>query len=357
DGIDLMLVDYLLRPGLHVRKPRHAAGIAILTIYACLLLILALSYFRLVYTVTANPGYTPRGPQWHAQKRERRPSRPRQPAPRHVDPEKGNGVLKAPSTPNGGLPASPYAPVSSAYGPINDTVIPSLQEFYMRDVFTCESDGPIYWVFTMIFMAKFVAETRVSQSLRPIQAGPSLLALSIWQALAIYMPNPPLDGRPLPFRTVTYGGQYPLPLDPPNPTPSTPQPGGPMRTFAILHSRPGENIWDLGYFRNFKAVMGEHWYDWIFPIKHSPCGKHDRSDCEFETGPVVERLKREAGILPPNSTGMEEHPRRHRRRRRRRSGHGSGTDGEEGQGEKHRHRRRRKRHGSRDGLPGHEILA
>ncbi|KAL8642344.1 MAG: hypothetical protein Q9228_000966 [Teloschistes exilis] len=178
----------------------------------------------------------------------------------------------------------------------------------------------------------------------------------VWQ-LAIYMPNPPLDGRPLPFRTVTYGGQYPLPLDPPNPTPSTPQPGGPMRTFAILHSRPGENIWDLGYFRNFKAVMGEHWYDWIFPIKHSPCGKHDRSDCEFETGPVVERLKREAGILPPNSTGMEEHPRRHRRRRRRRSGHGSGTDGEEGQGEKHRHRRRRKRHGSRDGLPGHEILA
>ncbi|KAI4104074.1 MAG: hypothetical protein L6R37_003480 [Teloschistes peruensis] len=139
DGIDFILVDYLLRPGLHVRKPRHAAGIAILTIYACLLLILALSYFRLVYAVTANPGYTPRGPQWHAQKKERRPSRPRQAAPRHVDPEKGNGVLEAPSTPNGGLPASPYAPVSSAYGPINDAVIPSLQEFYMRDVFTCES--------------------------------------------------------------------------------------------------------------------------------------------------------------------------------------------------------------------------
>lgn len=145
DGIDFILVDYLLRPGLHVRKPRHAAGIAILTIYACLLLILALSYFRLVYAVTANPGYTPRGPQWHAQKKERRPSRPRQAAPRHVDPEKGNGVLEAPSTPNGGLPASPYAPVSSAYGPINDAVIPSLQEFYMRDVFTCESDGRPIW--------------------------------------------------------------------------------------------------------------------------------------------------------------------------------------------------------------------
>ncbi|KAL9586883.1 MAG: hypothetical protein Q9212_000627 [Teloschistes hypoglaucus] len=178
----------------------------------------------------------------------------------------------------------------------------------------------------------------------------------VWQ-LAIYMPNPPQDGRPLPFRTVTYGGQYPLPHDPPNPTPPTPQPAGLMRTFAILHSRPGENIWDLGYSGNFKAVMGEHWYDWIFPIKHSPCAKHDRSDCEFETGPVVERMKREAGILAPNPTGMEEKPRRHRRRRRRRSGHGSGTDGEEEQGEKHRHRRRRKRHESRNGLPGHEVLA
>ncbi|KAL9586884.1 MAG: hypothetical protein Q9212_000628 [Teloschistes hypoglaucus] len=243
-NFDSMLVDYLLRPAPNVRKLRHGAGIAILTIYACLLLILALSYFRLVYTVTAKPGYTPQGPQWHAQRsRERRPSGARQPAPRHVDPEKGNGVLEAPSTPNEGLPASPYAPVSSAYGPINDTVIPSLQEFYMRDVFTCEKRiivvkskdafvrwitfapgrqapaasqrlltwlishcrvggivsessqkffvlfvvwGAIFWVFTMIFMAKFVAETKVSQSLRPIQAGPSLLVPSIWHSICSY---------------------------------------------------------------------------------------------------------------------------------------------------------------------------
>lgn len=144
DEIDSILVNYLLNPAPTVRKPRHGVGIAILTIYACLLLLLALTYFRLIFTVATNPGYTPRGPQWHAQKiREMRPSRPSQPGSRQADPEKGNGVLGALSTPNGCLPAS-------SYGPLSHTSTPSLQEFYMRDVFSCESDGRPIWCSTCL---------------------------------------------------------------------------------------------------------------------------------------------------------------------------------------------------------------
>lgn len=42
-----------------------------------------------------------------------------------------------------------------------------------------------------------------------------------------------------------------------------------IKTFAILHSKPGDNPWDLGYLKNLQTVLGEHWYDWLLPIKYS----------------------------------------------------------------------------------------
>lgn len=166
----------------------------------------------------------------------------------------------------------------------------------------------------------------------------------VWQ-LAVHMPYPPTPSanRPL-FRTITYS--QPLPGAPTAGDPaSTGQPSEP-RTFAILHSKPGENPWDLGSYRNFKSVMGDRWYDWVTPIKRSPCAKHESMDCEFETGPVVERMKREAGIISPAQIESEEEKhRRHRRRRRRRSTRArSGDDLEssvEGGKAKRHHRRHR----------------
>ncbi|KAL9039413.1 MAG: hypothetical protein Q9180_002543 [Flavoplaca navasiana] len=100
----LVCIDYLLKPSPTLGKPRPGAGIAILTIYASLLLILALTYFRLLYTVIANPGYTPRGPQWHQQnsskRKNRRSNRTVEPPP---DLEKQNGSLGDQSTSNGTL--------------------------------------------------------------------------------------------------------------------------------------------------------------------------------------------------------------------------------------------------------------
>ena len=91
-----------------------------------------------------------------------------------------------------------------------------------------------------------------------------------------------------------------------------------IKTFAILHSKPGENPWDLGAFRNFKAVMGEQWYEWILPFKHSPCSRHEWGDSEFATGPVVQQMRMEAGIALPDEVSEEKVHRKHRRRRRRR---------------------------------------
>lgn len=133
----------------------------------------------------------------------------------------------------------------------------------------------------------------------------------VWQ-LAILVPNSSSSVRgqdpeqpSLPYTTVT----YPLPstdgakLESQNP---------PLRTFAILRSRPGENPYDLGYYRNWCSVMGDRPMDW-FSIKRSPCCDHERWESEFELGPVVDRMRREAGLLPINGPDSS---RRKRRRRK-----------------------------------------
>ncbi|KAL9020148.1 MAG: hypothetical protein Q9185_002605 [Variospora sp. 1 TL-2023] len=154
----------------------------------------------------------------------------------------------------------------------------------------------------------------------------------VWQ-LAVHIPDVPPRSAPPHLRTITFSP--PVPSSSASGPTSTALPPE-LRTFAILHSRPGENPWDLGPYRNFKSVMGDHWYDWLLPIKHSPCARHDWPDSEFEMGPVVERMKREAGFVvgppdPMETEEEEEKPRRRgRRRRRRRSTHATTSSGDPG---------------------------
>ncbi|KAI9681891.1 MAG: palmitoyltransferase pfa5 [Bathelium mastoideum] len=76
------------------------------------------------------------------------------------------------------------------------------------------------------------------------------------------------------------------------------------RKFAIVETRPGDNPWDLGFYRNFKSVMGDRWWDWPLPFKYSPLCDHRNMVSEFPFGPVVDRLKKQYGLLPADS-----HPR------------------------------------------------
>jgi len=117
----------------------------------------------------------------------------------------------------------------------------------------------------------------------------------VW-SLAVHMPRFPQT--PPTFRTISYSSD------------------GVIRTFAILHTKPGENPFDLGSYENFKTVMGDHWYDWLFPFTHSPCANHDREGGQFAMGPVVQRMRRDAGIALQEGSSEKGHRRRRRRRRR-----------------------------------------
>ncbi|MCJ1340018.1 palmitoyltransferase pfa5 [Bachmanniomyces sp. S44760] len=141
--------------------------------------------------------------------------------------------------------------------------------------------------------------------------------IKVWD-LAVYMPNPPAPNAVLPFQTITYplitssdtygNGYYTNPISPPPVPSSTSQTQTRTatqtpRTFAILHTKPGENPWDLGSpFANLCTVMGDNPFDWIFPLHHSPCTNHNRGESAFALGPVVQRLKQEAGIVIPNGS-------------------------------------------------------
>lgn len=77
------------------------------------------------------------------------------------------------------------------------------------------------------------------------------------------------------------------------------------RTFAVLRTEPGENPWDLGYYGNFKAVMGNTIWEWLLPIKHSPCCNHDSMDSDYKLGRVVEEMAKRVNL--PRKRRKSEH--------------------------------------------------
>ena len=149
----------------------------------------------------------------------------------------------------------------------------------------------------------------------------------VW-TLAVYMPKAPEPS--FKYLTVSYYITQNLSTRPTHNEQAQPNS---IRTYAILHTRPGENPFDLGPLRNFKSVMGDHWYDWFLPIKYSPCCDHNRKDSQFALGPVVQRLREEAGIAPPIHADDEKVLRKRRRRRRRRQ-RGDHHGAEHGRSEK-----------------------
>lgn len=57
---------------------------------------------------------------------------------------------------------------------------------------------------------------------------------------------------------------------------------------SIITLEEGTNPWDLGSsFLNFKTVMGTNLFDWILPIRRSPCCNHVSAEGHFPFGPAV----------------------------------------------------------------------
>lgn len=133
----------------------------------------------------------------------------------------------------------------------------------------------------------------------------------VW-TLAVHMPKPP--ERSTGFRTISFSTTEAAEV---SEVPAEGQVSGAIKTFAILHTKPGENPFDLGPYQNFKTIMGDHWYDWLLPIRRSPCCNHDGRDSQFAMGPVVQRMRAEAGIASPEELSNEKMHRKPKRRRRR----------------------------------------
>ncbi|ORY60634.1 palmitoyltransferase PFA5 [Pseudomassariella vexata] len=69
-----------------------------------------------------------------------------------------------------------------------------------------------------------------------------------------------------------------------------------QRTYAILRTDPGENPWDLGFWQNWKDVMGNNILDWFLPLRRSPCTCHDSQESYYRMGPLLSELRARYGI-------------------------------------------------------------
>lgn len=144
-------MDYLLRPPntFHARRPGPAIGI--LVVYSILLSLFVVTYARLLYTVTVNPGYVPRSSQWYAlqvSKAKEKGQRYRKGSSQSSD-RSTAGNARRKSAENGSLSGHGYAgEVSTA--PATTEPAPGLQDFYSRDAFVCQTDGRPIWCSTCL---------------------------------------------------------------------------------------------------------------------------------------------------------------------------------------------------------------
>jgi palmitoyltransferase len=64
------------------------------------------------------------------------------------------------------------------------------------------------------------------------------------------------------------------------------------RTFAVLGMETGENPWDLGSrLLNLETVMGTSIFDYLFPVRRSPCCNHEDPESYYDLGPAVDIVK------------------------------------------------------------------
>ncbi|KAG8625427.1 hypothetical protein KVT40_007178 [Elsinoe batatas] len=112
----------------------------------------------------------------------------------------------------------------------------------------------------------------------------------------------------------------------------------PRETFAILCTPPGLNPWDQGNAANWRSVMGVTWYDWLLPVKMSPCCDHSSLESMYPLGLRFGELLEDAGIemaamdedrrgrrRHKHSGRSEKHGHEHGRRHGRHHGHEHGT--------------------------------
>ncbi|KAI1945441.1 Palmitoyltransferase pfa5 [Ophidiomyces ophidiicola] len=372
-----LCINYFIHPPSHhgAPKPRRGLAIGLLIPYYILLIIVCISYLRVLSTILLNPGFLPRGNQWdtlnspetESKKKRRRSSRSRsRPSSAHSAKQKHQGDKKTET--------SPY-PID-AYG---------LEAYYCKDIFVCQPDGRPPWcptccqwktdrshhcsevdrcvrkldhfcpwvggvicensfkfflqflfytflftTFNVTVFSIFVAEYRQDSGYLEVQWLVALGLFGLFFLFSLGMLSSSLHlawlncstiesltyqtkvwtlavfiSRPKDFREFQSTREHPTPIViypgtailPSSSSASTTTSTGPSREFAILSTNPGENPFDLGSpLANLCDVMGHSVLEWLVPLKHSPCSDHSSQESAYAFGPVVQRLKREAGL-------------------------------------------------------------
>ncbi|KAL2136822.1 hypothetical protein VTI74DRAFT_1036 [Chaetomium olivicolor] len=109
--------------------------------------------------------------------------------------------------------------------------------------------------------------------------------------LAIRVPRGTPAGQN--YNVITYPLPSPVPTGQAAPSPRDQLA---TRTFAIVKTEMGENPWDLGYYRNWKSVMGDNIVDWLLPFNESPCTKYESNESFYEMGPLYHQLRVRFGL-------------------------------------------------------------
>ncbi|RYP12384.1 hypothetical protein DL765_007372 [Monosporascus sp. GIB2] len=295
----------------------EAAAIVILVLHFIFLLLMIATYLRTYLTIAFDCGVVPLGPL--AVERQRKHRRKRKN-----------------SHPPGDLEGHAYHA-----GPDLDPDSPGLEQFYTKDVFVCESDGRPKWcseccnwkpdrvhhsseiarcVYRMDHYCPWVGGMvgENSTSMRYVFLNMTnvdmLGARRKVHQLAVRVPRGTRSTDN--FTTVTYplpklelgingeANRRPRPLATDNSGPggrangASPDPRDDLatRTFAILKTEPGENPWHLGYWQNWKSVMGTNFIDWLLPIRKSPCANHENGESFYPMGPILADIRARYGL-------------------------------------------------------------
>ena len=144
-------MDYLLNPPTNLHAPRPGVAIAILVIHFSLLFFVASTYFRILHTVRANPGFVPRSPRHPKERRKRQGTLWRTktgpPGTDETQEESGESWTERNRTKDLAR-TSPYQNDTIGGEPNSNGFDTGLEPFYEKDVFVCEGDGRPRWCST-----------------------------------------------------------------------------------------------------------------------------------------------------------------------------------------------------------------
>ncbi|MCJ1308037.1 palmitoyltransferase pfa5 [Agyrium rufum] len=147
NSTDARIVDYLIKPSKYIYSARPGAAIAILALYFTFLLLMTISFLRVISAIIVETGFIERGPNYEssrsrAQRRSSTRSRTDSASHRHGERRRSRSRRRDPED-NVQLAGVPYDP--EATRPTGDKDGPDLSAFYTKKAFICEGDGRPKW--------------------------------------------------------------------------------------------------------------------------------------------------------------------------------------------------------------------